>query len=269
MLGGPTPGVFVSDANGYHLSLALTKDLFSSFLGAALPFEVKRGRFHLLDNVRAVAGQLQVKEKVKGLLTDSGGEGTALATVGDRASTLWHEHRDRVYQTVNDIVQIEGEWEVLLDRKGSDIAIGDQMVGLEATVTVHAEGTAKLLRENVEVPFNLGKSVGASIELGKIRYDKAQRKILGNLQNLGVNLGENVILKMLNDLAVQLLDQQLEQYREVPILQKDQVDGMLGGLKDSPLKMQMDVDDMALVVNEQEISLKVRFGFTQLQLETS
>ncbi len=269
MLAGSEPGVSVSDPNGYHLSLALTKDLFSSFLGAALPLEVKRGRFNLLENVRAVAGQLQVKEKVKGLLTDDGGDGNALANVGDRASTLWHEHRDRVYQTVNDIVQIDGEWEVLLDRKGSDIAIGNQMVGLEATVTVHCEGTAKLLRENVEVPFNIGKSVGASIELGRIRYDKAQTKILGNLQNLGINLGENVVLKMLNDLAVQLLDQQLEQYREVPILQKDQVDGMLGGLKDSPLKMEMDVDEMALVVNDQEIALKVRFGFTQLQLETA
>ena len=51
----------------------------------------------------------------------------------------------------------------------------------------------------------------------------------------------------------------------VPILRKDQLEEMVapaGG----PLKVKMGVEDVALDISEDEMTLKVRFGFQQLQL---
>ena len=50
-------------------------------------------------------------------------------------------------------------------------------------------------------------------------------------------------------------------------LPKAQIDEMLAPVSESPLKLKMDVEDMALDVDEEDITLKIRFGFTQLQLE--
>ena len=51
----------------------------------------------------------------------------------------------------------------------------------------------------------------------------------------------------------------------VPILKKNQIEEMVspaGG----PLKLKMGVEDVALDISEDELTLKVRFGFSQLQL---
>ena len=51
----------------------------------------------------------------------------------------------------------------------------------------------------------------------------------------------------------------------VPILRKDQLEEMVspaGG----PLRLKMGVEDVALDISDEEMTLKVRFGFQQLQL---
>ncbi len=251
--------------DGYHFSISLGKTLFNELLNAALPFEIKRGEFNLTENLRQVAGQLQVKERVAGLLEDRG-EGDPLVQVKERAAGLWRDNRERVYGVIDQLVRIEGEYVVELDNNGSDFYYGHQRIGAEATLRLAAEGRATLLQENLEFPFKFEKRLGAKIFLGDIRYDKKLEKIVADLQDVGINLGDNLILRTLNDLAIQLLEPQVEQYNPVPILPKAQIDEMLAPMAESPLKLKMDVEDMALDVDEDDITLKIRFGFTQLQI---
>ena len=63
------------------------------------------------------------------------------------------------------------------------------------------------------------------------------------------------------------LEQQLPRVNPLPILRRAQVQDMVGPMG-GPLKMQMGVEDLELEINDSELSLKVRFGFTRKQLTT-
>ena len=63
-----------------------------------------------------------------------------------------------------------------------------------------------------------------------------------------------------------VLEQQAGRFGRVPILKKDQLDELVGGAG-SALKLRMEVTDVALDIEAEQATLKVRFGFSQLQLE--
>ncbi len=251
--------------DGYHFTIALGKELFNELLGAALPVQIKKGRFDLVQNVRDVARQLQVKEKVAGLLTDSKPDG-ALVRVKDRAADLWGNRREDVYALINDLVKVEGEWLVELDRSGTELEYGDQAVGAEAYVKLSATGKATFLKENVEVPFDFIKRVGAEAWLRDVRYDQGRETIVADLQDVGLKLGENLVFRLLNDLVHKLLEEQIGKVNPVPILPRAQLDGMLRPLSESPLGITADVETLTLEVNEEQIALKIRFDFKKAQL---
>jgi len=251
--------------DGFHFSIALGRTLFSELLGTALPIQIKKGEFNLVENVRGVAHELQVKEKVSGLLTDSNPEG-ALVRVKDRAATVWSDRREEIYGLINDVLKVEGEWTLELDRTGTDLEYGHQAVGAEATVKLTAEGKATFLKDNLEVPFNFTKRIGAEAWLKDIRYDDGKEAIIADLKDVGLMLGENLVFKLLNDLAHKLLEEQIGKVNPVPILPKAQVDGLLAPLAESPLGIAADVETMTLEVNEETIALKIRFDFNKPQL---
>lgn len=251
--------------NDYHFSISLGRTLFSELLGAALPLEIKRGAFDLVQNARDLARQLEVKEKVAGLLVDRDPQ-DALVKAKDRVAEVWRDRREDVYALLNEMVKVEGEWQLELDRRGSDLQYGVQKVGAEATVKLVAEGKATLLKENVELPFKFEKRVGAHAWLADIRFDKGQQALVADVKDVGLNLGESLVFRLVNDLVHKLLDEQVTKVNPVKILPKAQFDEMLGPVAESPLKLKMDVDEMMLEVDEQHITLKVRFGFQQLQL---
>jgi len=252
----------------FHFSIALGRTLFSELLGTALPIQIKKGEFNLIENVRGVANQLQVKEKVAGLLTDSNPEG-ALVRVKDRAASVWSTRREDVYALINDVMKIEGEWTLELDRAGTELKYAQQAVGAEATVKFSAEGKATFLKENLEVPFNFNKRVGADAWLKDIRYDQGKEAIIADLKDIGLKLGDNIAFKLLNDLAHKLLEEQVGKVNPVPILPKAQLDGMLAPLAESPLAIVADIETMSLEVNEDIIALKIRFDFNKPQLTDS
>jgi hypothetical protein len=60
----------------------------------------------------------------------------------------------------------------------------------------------------------------------------------------------------------------VEKVNPVHILKKSQLEEMVspaGG----PLRLKMGVEDVALDISEEEMTLKVRFGFSQLQIAAS
>jgi hypothetical protein len=251
--------------NGYHLSLSLSRELWEDLLQAALPVKITDGEFDLAKNTRALLRQLQVRERVAGLLEDRRPP-PALVKARDRAREIWHKRREGVYRRFNEVLHVEGTYKVQLDDMGSQFRYGAQKVGADAYVKGVAQGTIFLLRENVEIPFTLEKRVGVSVTLGDIRYDREQQAVIGSLQDLGMHLGDNAALQLVGRLGEYLLEQQLPRVNPVPILKRAQVDEMVGGLG-GPLKMKMGVETLELEVTEDDLTLSVRFGFSQLQLE--
>lgn len=248
----------------YHLSLSIGKALWDDLVGAALPYRVGDGQFDVGKLVYQGAKQLQVKEKVVALLEDKNTP-PAVAAMRDRAADLWHARREQIYTMIQDVVKVEGDWAVQIDRDGTELHYADQRIGVDAHARVVVNGKIHLLRNNVELPFTLEKRIGAACHLSDIRYDKEARAIIGTVTDPSVDLGEHVVMRLLKQGADYLINQQLAAYRTVPVLKKDQLDEMIGPAG-APLKLKMGIDEVGVEVTESELTLRVRFGFTQLQL---
>jgi hypothetical protein len=250
--------------DGFHLKFTIGKALWNDLFGVGLPFKVADGQFDLVDNVRTGIKRLEVRQKVRALLEDR--EVPQVLIRGKEvAKGVWENRREQVYRVVNELVKVEGDWRVEIDREGSDFKYAQQRFGVEAHVKAVASGKVYLMRRNLEFPFVIEKRIGAEAALGDIRYDRDRRALVGELQNVTVDLGENFVLQLLNRAAEHLLAQQTPRVNPVQILKKDQIEEMIspaGG----PLKLKMGVEDVALDIDEEELTLKVKFGFSQLQL---
>lgn len=251
----------------YHLSLSIGKALWDDLVGAALPMKVADGEFDLGKLLYKGVKQLQVKEKVVALLEDRHPPARVMAA-RDRAAEVWRGRRKQVYALLNDAVAIQGDWKVHVDREGSDFHYAPQKIGVDAHARVTVNGVLHLLRNNVEVPFTLEKRLGATCHLGDIHYDKERRAVVGKVLDPAIDLGDHVVMRLLKQGADYLIASQVGKLASVPLLKKDQLEEMVapaGG----PLKLKMGIDDVEIEVTENDLTLRVRFGFTQLQLTGS
>jgi hypothetical protein len=251
--------------NGWHLSLSLSRDLWSDLLSAALPVRIYEGEFDLVRDARAAVKQLGVRERVSGLLEDREPP-ELMVRARDRAREVWHRRREGVYRRVGEAIHVEGTYEVALDSVGTQFRYGSQRVGADAFVKGTAKGTIYLLNENIEIPFVLERRIGASVTLGDIHYEKGSQAVIGSLQDLGLHVGDHAVWQLLGRLGEYLIEQQLPRVNPVPILKREQVDEMVGGLG-GPLRMKMGVENLELAVTEDDLTLSVRFGFAQAQIE--
>jgi hypothetical protein len=81
-----------------------------------------------------------------------------------------------------------------------------------------------------------------------------------------IDFGDSIVSSLLNEAVANILGQQVQRFGRVPIIKQDQLDEMLapaGG----PLKMKMSVQDVRIEVSETELTLRVKFGFEQNQIE--
>ncbi|MEQ1505344.1 MAG: hypothetical protein ABMB14_24140 [Myxococcota bacterium] len=247
-----------------HLSLSLSRELWNELLAAALPVKLAGESFDVVRNARQLVRQLGVRDRVRGLLEDRAPP-AALVRVKDRAKAMWISRKPGLYRRLNDVMRIEGEWRVDLDQLGTELKYARQKVTADAYVRGVAEGTIYLLRENVELPFRIERRVGASVALGDIHYDPGHRAVIGSIQDLGVFVGDNAAMQLVARLAEYALQQQLPRVNPVPILRRDQVEEMVGPMG-GPLRMQLGVEDLELEITEDEMTLKIRFGFSRVQV---
>jgi hypothetical protein len=251
--------------DGFHLKFSIGKALWSELFSVGLPYRVAEGPFDLVQNIREGVKQLGVKDQIKGLLTDS--QVPQLVQKGGTVLTgIWHNRKEQVYRVVNDLIRVQGDWMVQVDKEGSDFHYAKQRFGVEAYVKAVATGKVYLFRENVELPFVLEKRIGAQAALTDIRYDKEKRALVGDVGDVSIDLGDNFILELLNRGAERLIMQQVPKVSPVSILKKEQLDEMVGPAGGA-LKLKFSVEDVELEVDDEELTLKVRFGFSQLQLE--
>ncbi len=249
----------------WHLTLGLSRELWEDLLKAALPVKLAEGEFDAARMARQGLRQLQVRQRVAGLLEDRKPP-EQLVVVTRRAREEWRKRRAGVVRRVDDLVHVSGTYRVQLDDMGSTLRYGNQEVGADAYVKGVIEGTIVLMRQNLEIPFTIEKRVGASVTLGDIRFDRGQSAIIGSLQDVALHLGEGTVMELLNRLGEYLLEQQLPRVNPVPILRRNQVDELVGGLGGS-MRMKMGVESMDLQVSDEDLTLCVKFGFAHLQLE--
>ena len=262
---GKDSGKGKGKGDGFHLKFTIGKALWTELFSVGLPFKVGEGPFDLVQNLRDGVRQLGVKEKVKGLLEDR--QMPAVVQRGEQAArNLWHSRREQVYKLLNDLIRVQGDWRVEVDKEGSDFHYAQQRFGIEAHIKAVASGKLFLLRENVEIPFVLEKRIGAQAALVDIRYDRERRALMGDVGDLMIDLGDNIVLELLSRGLEKLASQQVSKVSPVTILKREQVEELIGPAG-GPLKLRLSVEDVELEVDDDELTLKVRFGFSQLQLE--
>lgn len=248
--------------SGHHLSLSLSGEMWNQILETALPFPVASGDFELLAATRGLLGNLQLKQRLKDLGRDPRAP-KALTRLGSRAVGLWRRRRDDVYRRLGEVVHVEGSWKLEVDRLGTDLRYGHQKVSAKAWVKGVAEGRVTLLREGVVVPFRVERRLGAQLGLGRIRYAREQAAVIGNLQDLAVHLGDGPALQLVGRIIEAGIAQRVSSIPAVPMVTRDQLGGLVGPLGEA-MSLGMGVDDVQLDVNDDEMVLKVRFGFTKL-----
>jgi hypothetical protein len=248
----------------YHFRLSLSPELWNELLRASLPIKLADGDLDFARNARSALKQLQVRERVAGLLEDRRPPKT-LVRVKNRAVAAWDKRKNRLIRGLGNLIQVNGTWRVEFDDIGTELVYGPQRIHADAFLKGTAEGTIRLLRENVEFPFTVEKRVGASLAIGHIHYDKGKEAVIGSVQDLAVHLGDNVILQLISRFAEYLLERQLPKVNPVPILKRQRVAEMVGPMG-GPLNMEMGVDDLHLQIDEDDLQLLVRFGFSRAQI---
>jgi hypothetical protein len=252
-------------STGHHLSLSLSRAMWNELLSAALPFSVADGEFDLAQSARSVMKQLQVRERVAGLLED---ERTPqpLVRFGHRARDMWHRRRDGFYRRLDELVRVDGTWSLEIDEMGTEMHYGPQKVAGDAFLKGIATGQITFLSENVTVPFRIEQRVGASVALGRVRFSRERDAVIGNVQDLAVHLGDNAVLQMMSRVIEYGVQQQVATMDPVQVLGREQVQGLVGGMGEA-MRMQMGVDDLQLDITGEAMTLKVRFGFSSLPPE--
>jgi hypothetical protein len=248
-------------AVGHHLSLSLSRDLWSQILQTALPFPVGSGELSLAGAAREVVRQLGVRQRVAGLLDDARAP-QPLVHMSKLAAAAWDRRRAGVFSALDGLVRVEGTWRVEVDEVGTDLVYGPQKVTADAWLRGVAEGNITFLQENLTLPFRIEKRVGASVAVGRIRFARDRDAVIGNLQDLAVHLGDHRLLQLMSRALEYGLSLQVQSMEALPILKREQVEGMVGGLGGG-LRMNMGVDDLQLDINEDDLTLKVRFGFSR------
>ena len=68
-----------------------------------------------------------------------------------------------VYKLIDELVHIEGDWSVHIDDKGTDFHYAEQKIGVDAHVKAIVKGNLVLLKNNIEIPFEINKRLHAAL----------------------------------------------------------------------------------------------------------
>lgn len=248
-----------------HLSLSIGHALWEELFRRALPITVQDGSWEARAMARGALRQLELRQRVAGLLEDRQPP-PRLQGLARRARQGLSRGRRVLSRRVDDLIVVDGTWKVQLDDAGTELRYGHQRIEADAFVRGTVEGTLHLLGRNVEIPFTLTRRVGASLALADVHYSAEREGVVGELRDLTLHIGDNHLLQLGSRLVEQLLQPQLAGLNPTPILRREQLEGLVGPLG-GPLRMNMGIDMMDVVIDEDQLTLKVRFGFTQPQLE--
>lgn len=252
--------------DGYHLALSVSQSLWTDLLGEALPIQVGEGDFDLVDQGRKLLHAAE--DQVKGLLTgvtDTIDEAPLLGSprgrsMRGRAKGLVRRGRDLASRTVRDQIQVRGKWRARIAKEGSEFSYHADGVTLDARAEVELEGRAILFGEQFEVPFKLGRALDATASLNKVRFHRGRKQLEGDLSGVSLSLGESLPMRLLKTLGDMVIERQIDRFNPLPLIPGSTLEGMITP-GDGPLKLSAGIEDLHVGINENDLTLSVRFAF--------
>lgn len=252
--------------DGYHLSLSISQSLWADLLGEALPIQVAQGEFDLIDSGRKLLEAAE--DQVKGLLTgatDKLNEAPLLGSsvvrgVRGRFKSLATRGAGFARRRIKHNLQVDGRWRARVSRDGSEFKYRESGVTLDARAVFEVEGTARLLGQQFEIPFAIGRGVTATASLSDVHFEKDRKQLEGRIGDVSLSLGDSLPLRLLKVVADRLIDKQIDRFNPLPLIPGSTLENMITP-GDGPLKFSAGIDDLHVGINQNDLTLSIRFAF--------
>lgn len=252
--------------DGYHIAFSISQSLWSDLLGEALPIQVGQGDFDVIEGSSKLLSAAE--DQVRGLLTgveERLDEAPVLRnpvvkTARSRVRALAKKARSLASDRVRESVQIRGKWRAKVSREGSRFTYHDGGVTLDARAVFEVDGRVVLFGDQFEIPFHLERNVDGTASLDDVAFDRKKRQLEGRLGRVSLSLGDSLPLRLLKLAAERVLEQQVEKINPVPLIPSSTLEGMLTP-GSGPLKFSAGIDDLAVGIGAQDLTLSVRFAF--------
>lgn len=252
--------------DGYHLSLSISQSLWSDLLGEALPIQVGEGEFDLVETSKVLLERAE--DQVKGLLTGAVDKLDEVPVLGNPAVK---SARGRVRgvaragakfatDRVRDSIKVTGKWRARVSREGSRFSYHDSGVTLDARAVFEIEGRAVLFGDQFEIPFAIGRGLDATASLDGIGFSGEKKQLEGRIRNVSLSLGESLPLRLLKTLGDRLIEQQIDRFNPLPLIPGSTLENMITP-GEGPLKLSAGIEDLHVGINENDLTLSVRFAF--------
>jgi hypothetical protein len=252
--------------DGYHLSLTISQSLWADLLGEALPIQVGSGEFDLIDTGRKLleAAESQVKGLLEGA-TDRMDETPVLGSAvvkGVRGKVRGLAKRSARFarNRVKESVKVNGRWRARVSREGSRFSYHDGGVTLDARAVFEVEGKAVLFRDQFEIPFSIGRGVDATASLNDVHFNKDRKQLEGSIGSVSLSLGNSLPLRLLKVVADRVIEKQIQRFNPLPLIPGKTLENMITP-GEGPLKLSAGIDDLHVGINENDLTLSIRFAF--------
>lgn len=252
--------------DGYHLALSVSQSLWTDLLGEALPIQVGEGDWDLVAQSRKLLHAAE--DQVKGLLTgveekinDAPVLGSPMVrSVRGRAKSVVKRGRGVASRALSDSVKVKGKWRARVAREGSSFEYHAGAVTLNARAELELEGRAILFGDQFEIPFAIGRHLDATASLKDIAFNRGVKQLEGQIGDVSLSLGESLPLRLLKALGDRLIAQQIDRFNPLPLIPGSTLENMITP-GDGPLKFSAGIEDLHVGINENDLTLSVRFAF--------
>lgn|GEM_PF-742515 len=253
-------------ADGYHMSLSVSSQLWSDLLGEALPIQAGTGDFDLIEQSRKLLHAAE--DQVKGLLEGASDRiddtpvfgNPRVKNVGSRVRSLARRGRRGTSRRLRESFKVRGRWRAHVSREGSRFSYHQGGVTLDARAVVELEGTALLFGDQFEIPFSISRYLDGTASVNDVSFNRDVKRLEGCLGEVSLSLGDSLPLRVLKVLGDRLLEQQVQKLNPLPLIPGSSLEQMLSPGQ-GPLRFSAGIDDLHLGINENDLTLSVRFAF--------
>ncbi len=253
-------------ADGYHMSLSVSSQLWSDLLGEALPIQAGSGEFDLIEQSRKLLHAAE--DQVKGLLEGASDRmddapvfgNPTVKNVGSRVRSLARRGRRSTSRRLREGFKVRGRWHAHVSREGSRFSYHQGGVTLDARAVVELQGTALLFGDQFEIPFSISRHLDGTASVNEVTFNRDVKRLEGRLGEVSLSLGDSLPLRVLKVLGDRLLEQQVQKLNPLPLIPGSSLEQMLSPGQ-GPLRFTAGIDDLHLGINENDLTLSVRFAF--------
>ena len=257
--------------DAFHMSLSIGQSLWGDLLGEALPAKLGSGRFELARTARGLASASSAQ--VKGLLTGVSAqmksrpavraavEHPAVQVARAQATSLWDDRKETLIQLLEQLVQVDGDWNVQVEKNGTGFAYSAQALTANVRLAFAFDGYLKFLQDTWAMPLELQQNLDATITLGDVAFDNDTKSLTACLRDVHLGVGNHPIGQLLQLIVDKVLERQVDKINPLTILKREQLENFVSPSSSGPLSFSAGVGDLYVAIDEENVTLSVRFQF--------